>query len=48
MFQVFAFEQEYLASQLNLVSLRSNALALVAQTKTFRDLPSDILNGGDK
>jgi len=38
MFQVFAFDQEYLASQLNMVSLRANALTLIAQAKTFNDI----------
>jgi outer membrane protein TolC len=37
MFQVFAFEQDYLAAQLNLVNLRTTALVLLAQVKTFRD-----------
>ena len=38
MFQVFAFEQEYLASQLNMVALKANALALIAQAKTYQDI----------
>lgn len=37
-FQVFSFEQEYLAAQLNLVQLQTNAMMLLAQAKTFRDL----------
>lgn len=37
-FQVFSFEQEYLASELNLVQIQTAALMLLAQEKTFRDL----------
>lgn len=37
MFQVFVFEQEYLSSQLNLITLRGTALGLLAQAKTFNE-----------
>jgi outer membrane protein TolC len=46
MFQVFSFDQEYLASRLNMVSLRVNALALIAQAKTFQDITSGIPDRG--
>ena len=36
-FQVFSFEQEYLAAQLNLVQIETTALILLAQEKTFHD-----------
>jgi len=34
-FQVFSFELEYLSAQLNLVQMKSAAMMLLAQTKTF-------------
>ena len=46
LFQVFIFEQEYLASQLNLISIRGTALGLVAQAKTFSEYNGS--NGGLK
>ncbi len=44
MFQVFVFEQEYLASQLNLVTIKSTALGLLAQAKLYEVY--DAGNGG--
>lgn len=46
MFQVFVFEQEYLASQLNLITLRGTALGLLAQAKVFSEYNGSI--GGVK
>jgi outer membrane protein TolC len=46
MFQVFVFEQEYLASQLNLINIRGTALGLLAQVKIFNEYYGG--NGGLK
>lgn len=37
MFQIFAFEQEHLASRLNVVQIQTQALALIAQSKLFTE-----------
>jgi outer membrane protein TolC len=48
MFQVFAFEQEYLSSQINIIFLKTKAMSLLAQAKTFKDTDFSLLNRSAK